>query len=261
LLDGSALASGPSSSGNATHGYGDNSVVDCVASGNDRAGIHIVGGTGVTVRDNRVEDNRMGIVADSAATGVLVQGNAVRRSSRNGISLIDDVRRASVRGNTIRGGEIGVYVRHSDAMVVSNAVGAATNHGIAVIAATESTTVSHNTVAGRGPSAIDTTRAPQAKVTHNDFSAWTRTKPFFVTLRSIFQPLTVMWIVFGIIVVIGALTGAVKKYRGVIRHPYADQAPLTSLTRGVVTPEELGLRGSPQQGSYALAAPEPEGTA
>ena len=73
--------------------------------------------------------------------------------------------------------------------------------------------------------------------TINDTGAWVSTKPIDVVLRSIFQPLTILWLSLGLILLITALTGIGRRRRG-FRNPYAERVPLSSFTKGVISPDE-----------------------
>jgi hypothetical protein len=55
-------------------------------------------------------------------------------------------------------------------------------------------------------------------------------------LGAIFQPLTIMWVAIAFIIILS--TVAMAGRRRIVAHPYANMAPLSSFTRGVVTPEE-----------------------
>jgi hypothetical protein len=57
-----------------------------------------------------------------------------------------------------------------------------------------------------------------------------------VVLGAIFQPLTIMWIAIAFVVIVSAIAMAGR--RKIAAHPYANMAPLSSFTRGIVTPEE-----------------------
>ncbi len=156
---------------------------------------------------------------------------------------------ATVQGNSVKGGEVGIFLRDAvGARSTGNTISDVGNHAVTVIAATGATTVSNNTVSGRGPSAIDTARAGRpVAVVDNDTEGWQSTKPLDVVLRSIFQPLTILWISLGLIVLITAFTGLRRRGRHTIRHPYDSHRPLAAITAGVADPASFGRAASPSR--------------
>lgn len=240
-LNGGPLASGPNATGTPTGSYGNNSLNNSTANGNARYGVTVVGGDNVKIVNNTTNRNLMGIVVTKLATDVTVKGNTVNGNTKHGIALFEGVGKSTVAENSINGADIGVYLRDSSANIVRNSISDATNHGVTLVGATSATIITDNKISGRGTSAIDTVRGTGFEVHGNDLSQWTNTKPFWVTVRSIFQPLTVLWIVLGLTVLLTAAIGSRRKNRGMIRHPYASHVPLTALSLGVVRPEDLGL--------------------
>lgn len=247
-LNGGPLASGPNATGAPTGNYGNNSLGDSTANGNARYGVTVVGGDNVKILNNNTNNNLMGIVITKLATGVTVKGNTVNDNTKHGIALFDGVSKSTVVENSISGADIGVYLRDSSADVLRNSISAVTNHGVTLVGAT-SATITDNRIGGRGTSAIDTVRGTGFALHGNDLSRWTNTKPFWVTVRSIFQPLTVLWMVLGLTVLLTAAIGSRRKDRGAIRHPYESHVPLTSLSRGVVRPEDIGLEPTVSESS------------
>jgi hypothetical protein len=57
-----------------------------------------------------------------------------------------------------------------------------------------------------------------------------------VVLRSILQPLTILWILIALAVIVSLLF---VRRRATIRDPFAGQAPLASFTRGIVERERI----------------------
>jgi hypothetical protein len=55
----------------------------------------------------------------------------------------------------------------------------------------------------------------------------------------VFQPLTVIWLLLALLLLVTALTRSGPQF-GTIRHPYAERVPLTSLSRGIVSRESIG---------------------
>ena len=249
-LEGGPLADGPSATGTATGDYGNNTVSNSLVNGNGRYGIEVVGGENIVLDGNSVSDHQMGIVVADGVTGVTLTDNIVEHSVEHAIALRGGVTGATVQGNSVDGGTVGVFLRDASGLVDRNVVTGVSNHAVTVIRGTEQSSVTNNIVSGRGPSAIDVARAAlDPTVENNDLEGWQGTKPLDVILRSIFQPLTVMWILLGAAVVITALTGlrSRKKSAG-IRHPYESHRPLDQLTAGVADPAALGRsRPTPEE--------------
>ncbi|ACZ22756.1 hypothetical protein Sked_28540 [Sanguibacter keddieii DSM 10542] len=237
-IEGTPLADGPSATGTGTAMSGANSVSESTVTGNGRYGIDVVGGTTIEVDANTVTDNPAGIVVSEGATAVTLTDNTVEGAGQQGISLRSAGTDAQVTGNTVLGGEIGIYARDAGGTFERNTVDDVTNHAITLVGATGGSVVSDNTVGGRGPSAIDVARTTGVTVSDNSTDGWDSTKPLSTVLRQIFQPLTVVWLLLALLVLVTALTSIRHRNAGV-RHPYANRAPLTSLTRGVADPAEI----------------------
>ena len=237
-IEGTPLADGPSATGTGTAMSGANSVSESTVTGNGRYGIDVVGGMTIEVDANTVTDNPAGIVVSEGATAVELTDNTVEGADQQGISLRSAGTDTVVTGNTVFGGEIGIYARDAGGTFERNTVDDVTSHAITLVGATGGSVVSDNTVGGRGPSAIDVARTTGVAVSDNSTEDWDSTKPLSTVLRQIFQPLTVVWLLLALLVLVTALTSIRHRNAGV-RHPYANRAPLTSLTRGVVDPSEI----------------------
>lgn len=244
-IEGGPLADGPSATGTPVGRYGNNEVTNSVARDNRRYGIDVIGGVKIVIDGNAVSGHDMGIVVARDVDTIEVTDNLVEDSAIQGIALRDGVRNALVRGNQVDGGEIGIYLREAGGLIERNTVEGVSNHAITLIAQTERSRVSDNEVSGIGPSAIDVARAGgEVDLADNAVVDWRSTKPLDVILRSIFQPLTVLWLALGLLLLVTALSSVGRRHTG-IRHPYASRAPLSSLTVGVVPPEALGLSAPP----------------
>lgn len=239
-LNGGPLASGPNAAGVPVASYGNNALSNSTADGNARYGVNVLGGNGVRVDDNTIRNNTMGIVVGKAALSIAITGNTIDNSTKHAIALIGSASKTTIRENSINGADIGIYLRDSSGTVEGNHLTNVSTHGITLIGATGGSSVVSNTVSGAGPTAVDTARATGVAVQSNTTTGWTNTKPLSVILGQIFQPLTVLWMILGLVVLISALSGIGRKHSG-FRNPYADQVPLSSLTKGVIQPEELGL--------------------
>jgi parallel beta-helix repeat protein len=227
-IDGRPLATGPSATGTPISSSGNDIVlINSTLTANAHYGLEVRGGQNTTIRSNTVSDSQMGIVVQDAAAGVTVDGNRLSNLSTQAIALRDGVTGAKVTDNTISGGLVGIYLRDAAADVVSNSVSGVSSHGVSAQGAA-AVSVRANTIAGIGSSAVDLKRAGNATAANNSTNDWTLTKPLWQMLVSFFQPLTIMWTVLGLILLFTALRG--RRLRRTIRHPYADQAPMSTFT-------------------------------
>jgi len=236
-IEGRSLVDGPSATGIATTVYGDNEVRNSVSTDNGRYGIEVIGGTDISVIGNEVARNSMGIVVDNGARGVIVRANDVDDSASQGIALREAGLDAVVTDNRVDGAEIGIYARDAGGAFEDNDIRDVSNHGIALVGATGASTIVGNSVSGSGPTAIDVHRTDGTAVRDNDTADWRSTKPISVVLRAVFQPLTILWILIALAILASMIFA--RRLR-TPRDPFADHAPLTSFTRGVVDREELG---------------------
>jgi hypothetical protein len=236
-IEGRPLVDGPSATGIPVTVYGDNEVRNSTADDNGRYGIEVVGGERISIVSNQVARNEMGIVVTSGAGAVTIRDNDVVGSANQGIALRDSGTDARVTQNRVVGASIGIFARDAGGSFTDNTIRDVTNHGLALVGATGASVVAGNVVAGSGPSAIDVHRTTGAAVRDNDLGDWKSTKPFWVVVRSVLQPLTVLWALIALVIVGSVLF--VRRRHGEPRDPYADQAPLSSFTRGVVDRHEL----------------------
>lgn len=243
-LRGEALADGPNATGMPVGAYGNNSVSNSSIADNARYGIEVVGGRNVNLSANDVARNDMGIVVRDGASDISVVGNRVTENMRHGIALRDGVREASVTGNVVSDGPTAIYLRDSSAVIERNTVSDMTNHAVTLVGAASGTVVTENSLAGRGPSAVDAKRADGEVVRDNDTSEWTSTKPFWTVLRNALQPLTVMWLLLALVVVVTALRGG--RRRRSRTHPYLGQRRMAEIvepgTAFRVLPDDAGPR-------------------
>jgi nitrous oxidase accessory protein NosD len=242
-IEGRPLVDGPSATGITVASYGDNEVRNSISAANGRYGIEVVGGSEITLRGNEVVGNTMGIVVTAGAQAVTIEGNAVEDSLNQGIALRDAGTDLRVIDNRIKGADIGIFARDAGGRIEDNRISGMANHGIALVGETGGSVIVGNVVSGAGPSAIDVFRTSGTAVRDNDTSEWTSTKPLEVILHRIFQPLTVLWSVL-ILILLVSLIGRRPRTPGL--DPFADQKPLSAFTRGVVDREQV--RGLGQTG-------------
>ena len=238
FLDGQPLGVGPSSSGTAPSSGGGNRVVNSTFWNNARYGVAISGGSGVVVAGSRIDAGENGIVVDKAASAVVLRDNTLRAQHSQGIALRDGVERAQVRGNTISDVPTGVYLRNAAAALTANELRGIGSHGVTLVGRAKGVTVTDNVVAGSGSIAIFTENARGAAVSGNDLVGWRPAPSLESVTRSLFQPLTIVWLLVGLAILVTSLA-TVSHRRRDIRHPYAERVPLASFTSGVVSRDSL----------------------
>lgn len=225
-ISGLPLATGPSATGTAIGSYGNNAIQNSRVEDNGRYGIEVIGGQNMSVSANRVLGNDMGIVVREGSAEATVVGNTVERAARQGIAIRDGVTQSLISGNVVRGGQSSVYVRDSGARVEHNTLTGATRHALTVVGEASSTVIDANVISGRGPSALDGSRASglDLRGVDNNTAGWDDTTPWPVTLKRLAQPLTLLWIVLGLTVLLTAVRGLRSPNR--VRNPYLDSEPL-----------------------------------
>lgn len=238
-IDGTALAEGPNAVGIEVATYGGNAVAKSTFTGNARYGVEVRGGRDVSVTASRIADNDMGIVVAESASQITLSGNTVEGEHRHGIALRDGVSDVTVTRNTLSGAQTGIYLRNAGASVFKNTISDVTRHGITVVGSAATTEVLGNVVDGSGPRAIDSERALGALVERNQVDGWSVSRSLAEVLTSAFQPLTVVWLAV-IVLVVASIAARNRARRAGIRHPYAEQVPLTSYTRGVIDRASIG---------------------
>lgn len=228
VVRGSALANGPSATGMPIGDYGNNSISNSTADENARFGIEVIGGRNISLTSNDVAGNDMGIVVRDEASDVTLVGNHLEDNLRHAIALRDGSADVQITGNVISGSPTGVHLRDSSAVVERNTLNRVTSHAVTVVGAAQGTLVEQNTISGKGPSAVDIKRAQAVTVGENDLAGWDSTKPFWTVVRNTMQPLTVMWLLLGLLLVTTALKGTRSRLRG-LRHPYEAQRRLAEI--------------------------------
>jgi nitrous oxidase accessory protein NosD len=237
-LDGQPLADGPSAIGTPIDVYGDNTVTRAKLVDNKRYGIEVSGGRNITVDSSTFKGNDIGIVLSHGADDVVIAGGTFRAQTRQGIAVRDTVTRARITDADITGGETGVYVRNADATVTGSQITDVSRHGVTLVGDAAGVRVTGNSIAGYGPAALWTKDATGGVVEENDLLNWHPAPTVASVLQSFFQPLTIVWLLLGILLVATALTRKGGQY-GSFRDPYAERVPLTSLSKGIVSRESI----------------------
>lgn len=241
-LNGRALAEGPSASGTAVETYGGNRVRHSTIEGNDRYGVEVSGGSDVSVSSTRFENNAIGVVLNHAAEHVDVRDNTLDAQTWQAIAVRDGVADTTIARNAISGGQTGVYLRNAQAAVTGSEISGGARHGVSLVGDVTGASITNNTISGSGAVAVWNERATGGTIADNDESGWQPAPTMAAFINALFQPLTVIWILLGALLVGTSLTRRGGQYAS-IRHPYAERVPLTSLSRGIVSPESLGERG------------------
>jgi hypothetical protein len=236
-LDGQPLASGPSATGTKVQEFGGNRVTRSQLVDNGRYGIAVSGGRGITVSSNVVRGNESGIVVDKHAADVQIVANRLAGQSRQAIALRDGVS-AEVVTNRITGGDTAVYLRNAAAAVQNNTIARVSNHGVTLVGDAGDAEVERNTIAGFGSIPIYDERSTGGTVLHNDTVHWRPAPSIDTVVNALFQPLTLVWIVLGLLVLGTAISPAGRRAT-TIRHPYAERAPLSTFTKGIVSRESI----------------------
>lgn len=239
-IDGQPLADGPSADGAPTVAYGDIHLDAAKSVGNSRYGIEITGARGVSVTGSTISRNVVGVAVDHAASDVVIARNTIDHQSRQAITVSGGVTDASVSGNRIASVDTGARIDGSQATIDGNTFTAITRHAVTLVGAATGTRVVRNTMQGTGSAPVFST-ATGARVARNDVGGWRQPVTARSILNTIAQPLTLVWVLLGVLLILTAVLG--HRRRGV-RDPFANRAPLTALTRGIVSRDEATGVGS-----------------
>jgi parallel beta-helix repeat protein len=198
FFNGAPLAQGLSAGGAPLHAYGQVTIDGGLLAENDRAGLRVLAGAAVTVRGTRVADNRDGIVVVDTGAPTTVQDTVVSGPHRFGISVQSGT--ATITGNEVVGGRTGIRARDSVAAITGNSVTDTTDHGISVVGRAGGCSVEGNTIAGRGPSGLDTFRVDPLQtvlVGANDLEGWETDRDNWAYWSTFIpnHPTLVLWVV------------------------------------------------------------------
>lgn len=240
-MDGQSLADGPSASGTTVESFGDNVLDGGNIADNGRYGLEVTGGSGIQITQNRFTRNPDGVVLDRGAADVQVTGNEFVDQTAKSIAIRESVTGAVVTGNTVTGSETGMNVRNADAEVTGNVVRGVSNHAILLVGDVAGTTIAGNELGGDGSTAVRSDGSNGAFIGENDTDRWHPAVTVTSALRFVFQPLTVIWLGLGVLLLVTATTRKDRHF-GAFRHPYEHHVPLTSLSSGIVSPESLRAR-------------------
>lgn len=235
-IDGTPLADGPSALGSTVAPYGEFTVTAGEFSDNGRYGIELAGVQNATVARNLVERNDIGIVTTGLAADVTIHDNTFTDQVRQSVALRDGATDVTVSGNAIGGGDTGVYVRNAEATVSDNTFSSITNHGVTLVGEDTTARVLNNSIGGSGTTPIHRDAATTASVVSgNQTLDWKPQVTPATVAKSLFQPLTIVWLSLALLLVFTAVLRTRRRTNTII-DPYANVAPLSSFTRGIVSP-------------------------
>jgi hypothetical protein len=198
FFSGRPLSDGQSAGGASLRTYGRLAIDGGLLHGNGRAGLRVTDGHFVDVAGTRVAGNADGIVLVGTSSPTAVRDTVVTGAHRFGITVTDGA--ATVSGNRVTGSRTAIRVRDSEASVAGNTVAQASAHGISVVGASDGSTVTDNTVGGRGPSGLDLFRldpGTSVDASGNDVRGWTQDRDNWEYWTSFLpsHPMLLLWVV------------------------------------------------------------------
>ncbi|RKS79752.1 copper-binding protein NosD [Actinomadura pelletieri DSM 43383] len=261
-VNGTALAEGPSASGESLETFGDSSINNSRAENNGHYGVELLGGDKLSVQNTQIVGGDMGIVVRSAATRVQISGNRLSKQTRQGISLRDGVKEASLAGNSITGARTGIYLRNSSGRLTGNVIKGATAHAITMIGNADGTEVRSNTFEGSGTSAISTSRADgKIKKHDNNTDRWDDTASLWMKARRYLKPMNFIWASVFTVVIVSMIRSRNnrRRFARLGRHPYALQMPMEERKVWRLPHRGDRQRGRPPAGPVAEPVGAPAG--
>ncbi|GGL04737.1 hypothetical protein GCM10007382_25720 [Salinibacterium xinjiangense] len=232
-LDGQPLADGPSAIGSEVESYGDNRITDSDLLENGRYGVEISGGRDVTVAANRIASNQVGVVINHGSFGAIIKNNDFGEQGLQSVAVRDGVMQAAVSNNTFAGGDTAIYVRNAGVAITDNTLTSLSNHGVTVMGDAGAVSVVGNSISGYGTLPIYDREAVGFTPGINDLDGWHPATTPAAVLKSIFRPLTIIWLVLALLL-LATMVGPRSLRFGAYRHPYANRAPLQTLSKGVI---------------------------
>jgi parallel beta-helix repeat protein len=152
-----------------------------VAWGND-AGIALEGASRNAIQGNLLIGNRVGLRLKDTSSANQVVGNAVVASSILGLLISAGSADNAVTENRVFGGKVGIALNGATGnQVAHNSIAWITGRGIVLSGTGAGTSVTGNTISGKGTAAIDTNAArdlPRRGVTANVVTGWIGPRQF-----------------------------------------------------------------------------------
>lgn len=224
FFSGAPLSAGQSVGGAPLRTYGQVRVYGGELRENGKAGLRVVDGRRVEVSRTRATGNRDGIVLAGTAAPATVEDAVVTGSRRLGISVTGGA--ATVSGNHVSGAETGIRIQDAAVQVTGNVVARGTGHAVSVVGTSAGSSVTGNTLSGRGPSGLDTFRlAPDVAIetAGNDVEGWTRDRDNWEYWSTFVpqHPMLLLWVVI-LGLPLGVALGGRKRRIPVGTAPYQD---------------------------------------
>lgn len=238
-LDGQPLADGPNAVGTAVVTYGSNRVVGSTMDDNGRYGVEVSGGENFRITGNTLSRNEVGVVVNYGAEKVGIIDNEFRDQRLQGVAVREPGAQADIRRNTISGSHTGIYVRDATANVTGNSMHSISGHGVSLLGNVPETEVTGNDVGGYGTVAIWDETSTGALVEENELLEWHPAPTVHSVVNSVFQPLTFVWLLLGMLLLVTAVTRRRHLRVRTIRNPYEERVPLTALSRGIIRIDDV----------------------
>ncbi|GGI45594.1 hypothetical protein BCL57_001661 [Agromyces flavus] len=234
-IDARPLALGPSPLGSPAVEYGDVHLDSGIIADNAGYGVRVDGGSGISVTDSEVTGSVVGIAVDHSTSGVEIAANRFADQSRQALTLSGGVD-ATVHDNHISTVDTGVRIHNASAVVEDNEFAGITNHAVTLVGKATGVRVTGNTFAGNGAAPFYDDAAG-GYFARNDVEGWEQRVTATSVVRMIAQPLTIVWAALGVLLLLTAVAGY-RHHRGRAERE-AERRPLTELTPGIITAEEL----------------------
>lgn len=239
-VDARPLALGPSASGSPAAQYGSLQLQGGTIADNAGYGIRVDGGNDIAIGDSVVTGGVVGIALDHGSSGVELATNRFEGQSRQAISVAGGVQ-STIHGNRIESVDTGVRVEDAAAVVEDNEFAHITNHAVTLAGKATGVRVTGNTVAGNGAAPFHDAAAG-GYFAGNDVDGWEQRVTPTSVVRTIAQPLTIVWVALGVLLLFTMVAGYRHHHGRAARQ--AERRPLTELTRGIVSPDEARERTS-----------------
>ncbi|MFE6257404.1 right-handed parallel beta-helix repeat-containing protein [Agromyces sp. NPDC057865] len=233
-IDGRPLAEGPTAGGTPVSQSGQVQVQDSTIADNARYGIQVNGGATISISGSDFRANVVGLALDHDATGVDVAKNTFEGQERQSISVRGGVDQTTIHENRFASVDTGVRIADASAAVEDNTFRDISNHAVTLVGTATGASVTGNTAAGNGSAAIHDA-AVGGYVAGNDTEHWREAVTPDSVLHLFAQPLTLVWVGLGMLLLITAITG----YRMRPSRDRWNRTPLTELSRGIVPVEHV----------------------
>jgi hypothetical protein len=233
-IDGRPLAEGPTAGGTPVSEYGEVHVKDSTVAGNARHGIQVNGGNAISVTGSDVLANVVGIALDHGAADVRISNNTFADQERQSISVRDGVEQTTISENRFESVDTGVRIAGASASVEDNTFTDISNHAVTLVGTATGARVTGNVASGSGSAAIRDAAAG-GYIAGNDTEHWQEQVTPTSVLQVFAQPLTLVWMGLGLLLLLTAITG----YRMRPSRDRWNRTPLTELSRGIVPVEQV----------------------